>query len=91
MTLMKLVLNNLHIHYFSFFKAPKIVIKENNKFHRAFLWGVKEGGRRINCLSWNKVCRDKKEGGLGVKQCEISSLTLMSKWIWRIVNDKESL
>lgn len=39
MVLLNLVLNNLAIHFLSFYKAPKSIIKSIIKIQRVFLWG----------------------------------------------------
>lgn len=63
-TLINSVLNSLPFYFFSFYKAPKVVIKELIRIQRDFLWGAKEDSRGIYWVAWDKVCRDKKEGGL---------------------------
>lgn len=39
MVLLNLVLNNLVVHFFSFYKAPKSVIKSIIKIQSVLLWG----------------------------------------------------
>lgn len=46
-TLIKLVLNNLPIYYFSIFKAPSGVIDSLEKIRRMFLWGGNESNNKI--------------------------------------------
>lgn len=55
------VLNSLPIYLFSFYKAPKVVLVEIEKIQRAFLWGGTREKRKVNWVSWSKVCRHKKE------------------------------
>lgn len=38
-------------------------------------------------MAWDRVCIPKKDGGLGVKNVEAFNLALLSKWIWRCLND----
>lgn len=49
------------------------------------------GRRRINWISWEKVCLDKGKCGLGVKHYEHFNLSLLSKWKWRILNERKTI
>ncbi|CAL5209339.1 unnamed protein product [Lathyrus oleraceus] len=42
-------------------------------------------------VSWDKICLRTEEGGLGVKNVEWFNLSLMSKWGWRFLNDKQAI
>ncbi|XP_019427208.1 PREDICTED: uncharacterized protein LOC109335529 [Lupinus angustifolius] len=53
-TLIKSVLNSLSIYFFSFFKAPVVVILELEKIQRSFLWGRGEDRRGVHWMSWSK-------------------------------------
>ena len=46
--LLNSVLSNLHIFFFSFYKAYKVVLKEIIKIQRAFLWGGCEDAKKVN-------------------------------------------
>nr|GEW08797.1 hypothetical protein [Tanacetum cinerariifolium] len=43
------------------------------------------------CVNWNSVCKPKVEGGLGIKSLDSWNKALMSKHIWNIITEKESL
>nr|GFA60769.1 hypothetical protein [Tanacetum cinerariifolium] len=43
------------------------------------------------CVNWNSVCKPKVEGGLGIKSLDSWNKALMSKHIWNIITQKESL
>lgn len=90
MTLLNLVINSLSIHFFSLFKALKVVVKEIIRLQLSFLWGGEERIRKINWISW-KVCLSKEEFCFGFKNCELFNLALMCKWFWRILKEKKSL
>lgn len=60
MTLINSVLNSLPLYFFSFYKAPKRVIKSLVAIQRNFLWGDKEDSKTINWVRWSKVCLPKK-------------------------------
>ena len=44
---------------------PPKVIKCVDKLNRDFLWGSTENNKKIHMVSWKKVTKPKKDGGLG--------------------------
>lgn len=34
-------------------------------------------------ISWNKLCRDKKTGGLGIKKLQRQNIAMLAKWWWK--------
>ncbi|RZB71032.1 LINE-1 retrotransposable element ORF2 protein [Glycine soja] len=90
-TLINSVLSSLPLYFFSFFKAPKVVIKELTQIQRDFLWGSHEEERKICWVSWEDICKPKKEGGLGVKNLEVLNISLLAKWKWRCIHDHNAL
>lgn len=87
--LLNYVFNSLTIHFFSLFKAPKVVSNGIIKLLRTFLWGGKEGRRKLSWMLWDKVCLEKSKRELGVKYCEVFNSVLLVKCHWRILNEKE--
>lgn len=52
-------------------------------------WG--ESKRKIAWVKWERVCKSKKECGLGVKNLEWLNSALLAKWKWRILNEENGL
>nr|KYP49697.1 Putative ribonuclease H protein At1g65750 family [Cajanus cajan] len=73
-------LTSLPLYFLSFYKMLKQVVRNIVKIQRVFLWGAKEGERKIPWVSWKKICQDKIKGGLGVKNIEMFNDALLSKW-----------
>jgi hypothetical protein len=43
--------------------------------------------KRAYCMvKWNRVCRSKSKGGLGVKDLAKQNISLLSKWWWKLQN-----
>lgn len=91
MVSLNLVLNSILLFYFSFYKAPKIVIHEIIKIQRTFLWKGDKNKRKINQVSWSLGCKPKINGGLENKQCKLFNAALLSKWAWTILIDHNSV
>jgi hypothetical protein len=80
------VLNAIPIFYLSFLKIPNKVWKKVVRIQREFLWGGVKGGKKISWVKWSVVCRDRKKGGLGVRDIRIVNLSLLTKWRWRLLS-----
>lgn len=78
-SLLNSVLNNIPIFWFSFFKAPRVVLEEITRIQKQLLWGYKEGRRGMCWVKWDKVCLKKEYGGLGVKNVEAFNFAIISK------------
>jgi hypothetical protein len=85
------VLNSIPIFLLSLLKMPATVINKVIQIQRQFPWGGVKGGRKLCWLSWKTVCRDKKEGGLGVKDIKIVNVSLLSKWRWKLLQHEPAL
>ncbi|GAV83739.1 hypothetical protein CFOL_v3_27185 [Cephalotus follicularis] len=67
------------------------IMKECEAILRRFLWhgngNYKKGGE----LAWNKVCRPKEEGGLGIKSTRAWNFAAILKHGWEICHKKKSV
>lgn len=55
------------------------------------MWGGNEEKRKIAWVSWEVVCRSKDKGGLGLRELNLFNLSLLGKWSWRLLVEKEAL
>ncbi|GKV29203.1 hypothetical protein SLEP1_g38149 [Rubroshorea leprosula] len=90
-TLLRSVLFALPIYFMSVFKIPKIVLHELVCLQRKLLWGYMEEKSRLAWLSWEKVCRRRNEGGLGIPNLECRNIALLGKWWDRFENEESSV
>lgn len=60
---------------------------------RDFLWGSKQGERKLHLISWEVVCQPKKCGGLRIRPAiaRWTNLAMMSKLAWRLFKEKDHL
>nr|KYP37647.1 Putative ribonuclease H protein At1g65750 family [Cajanus cajan] len=85
------VLSSLPIFYFSFYKMPRKVQKEVESIQRKFLWGEEQDHRKVAWVSWDKICRKKSQGGLGIKYLSLFNDSLLAKWRWHMYHDRSNL
>ncbi|GLT39105.1 hypothetical protein SLA2020_133120 [Shorea laevis] len=83
-TLINSVLSSLPVFLMSVFLIPKGTLTSIDKMRRSFLWGGEGEGKKINWVKWEKVCKDKECGGLGVRDLRSFNLALMGKWWGRL-------
>ncbi|KAI3741278.1 hypothetical protein L1987_58949 [Smallanthus sonchifolius] len=85
--LIQSVLDSLPVYFFSLFKAPYKVINILEKNRRNFLWGCSGESRKINRVSWEKICAAKSDWGLGLGSLKVLNISLLTKWWWRFNTD----
>jgi hypothetical protein len=81
-TLIKASLSSLVIYHMSMFFLPKTTVENIEKIRRKFFW---QGGRlkkKYHLVRWEKVCKVRKKGGLGLKDLRRMNISLLCKWWW---------
>jgi hypothetical protein len=81
--LLKSVLQALSVYAFSALVAPNFILTTIRNIQRRFLWQGTKEERKITLVSWQKVCKPKKEGGLGLRDPAILNKVLSEKIWWR--------
>jgi hypothetical protein len=56
-----------------------------------FWWGSKDGKRKIHWMSWAKLSKSKKGGGMGFRGIKNFNKALLGKHCWRLMTGEESL
>ncbi|GAU48001.1 hypothetical protein TSUD_404780 [Trifolium subterraneum] len=51
----------------------------------------KLGERKIVWVSWDKICRPKNRGGLGIRDLRVVNLAFLGKWRWMIIAGGQGL
>lgn len=90
-TLIQSVLSSIPIYSLSLFLLPKSVILDLIKVQQGYLWGGNLENTKISWVSWDDICKPKKEGGLGIRDLGVFNIALVGKWIWRLLDEKNRL
>lgn len=89
--LINYVMNAIPMYTLSFHRAPRKVIKEIKSIQRKFLQKGVEGERGVNWFSWDNLCRENEDGGLGVRDIETMNVSLLMKWKCRILTEDNTV
>ena len=51
-------------------------------------WQSDSRKRKYRLTKWNIVCRPKDQGGLGIEVLDIKNKCLLSKWLFKLMNEE---
>ena len=85
-TMTKAVLSSIPVHTMSTINLPVSTLEKLDSLSRSFVWG---SGQHL--VSWEKICKPKAEGGLGIRGSRDMNKALIAKVGWRLLRDSESL
>ncbi|XP_074282741.1 uncharacterized protein LOC141607283 [Silene latifolia] len=91
LVLVQSVLNTLYNYWASMFILPQGVINKIESICRNFLWDGGVDYKRTPLISWEKICKPKIEGGLGLKQDTLWNQTAVGKLVWWIASKSDHL
>ena len=80
--------SSLSIYFMSLFVILKKVVVRLEKETFCGEGGALE--QKPYLVNWAIVCLEKQKGGLGIRNLSIFNETLLGKWSWRFVSEKES-
>lgn len=76
-------------------KFPHNISKEIDNVNRNFFWNnnLERDGYQIptSLISWNKICRAKYQGVLGIKKTRDINAALLTKLGWKILTDPDNI
>lgn len=91
MIMIKSVLSAMPSHSMSHFKLPKGLCLELQSAMTRFWWDSNPEQRKMSWISWEKMTKPKKKGGLGFKELTFTNDALLAKLSWRILKNPNCL
>jgi hypothetical protein len=88
LTLINSVLTSLPMFMLSFLEIPIGVRKRLDFFRSRFFWQSDGHKKKYRLTKWNIICRPKDQGGLGVEVLELKNKSLLSKWLFKLINEQ---
>jgi hypothetical protein len=81
--LVRTVLDSMPTYVMTALKPPKKFYKELDKLRKRFLWAGNQQLHGGKCkVSWARVCRPLRRGGLGILDLERFGHALRLRWLW---------
>lgn len=78
-------------HVMSCFRLPKTVTKKLTSVVSHFWWSGSGNKKGLHWFSWDKMCIDKKEDGIGFRDIQNFNTALLAKQLWRLIDKPKSL
>jgi len=88
LVLINSVLTSLAMFMLSFFEVPKQVLERLDYYRSRFFWQSEEHKKKYRLAKWNILCQPKEVGGLGIKNLDIQNRCLLSKWLFKLINEE---
>jgi hypothetical protein len=90
LTLASSVLSSLPSYYMQINWLPQSTCDDIDRTTRNFIWrGTNNSG--LHLVSWEKIARPKKHGGLGIRQAREANSCLLGKLVWDLVQSNDKL
>ena len=86
LVLINSVLSSLPIFMMSFFEVPIGVLKKLDAIRSRFYWQNGQFKKKYRLAKWNIICQPKEVGGLGVANLATKNICLLSKWLFKLLN-----
>ncbi|KAK4282634.1 hypothetical protein QN277_013989 [Acacia crassicarpa] len=91
LNLVQSVTNQMAVYSMQHVAIPVGVHKQMVEMQRDFVWGREEGKRKISAVSWELLCREKKNGGLGLRNLEFMNEALLGRVAWNMIAKPNNL
>jgi hypothetical protein len=88
LVLIESVLSSLAMFMMSFFEVPREVLKKLDYYRSRFFWQADGNKKKYRLTRWNIICEPKDQGGLGIKDLDIHNQCLLSKWLFKLINEE---
>jgi ribonuclease HI len=89
--LVQSVTSAIPAYYMQNVALPTKICSKLDKINRDFIWGSTVEKKKMHMISWDKVCRPKDLGGLGLYTTKSRNIALLAKLNWRVMEESDSL
>ena len=87
LVLIESVLTSISMFMLSFFEIPRGILEKLDYYRSRFFWQTDEHKKKYRLTKWNIICQPRDQGGLGIKDLDIQNQCLLSKWLFKLINE----
>jgi len=84
-------LESLPAHTMQCFQLPSVVANNIDRISREFFWKKHNTEKGLPLVAWNKICRLKQNGGIGLRKTAAINQAYQSKLAWKIFTNQNSM
>jgi hypothetical protein len=88
LVLINSILSSLLMFMMSFFRIPKGVLNKLDYYKSRFFWQCDGHKKKYILAKWSILHKPKSLGGLGIIDLEVQNKCLLSKWLFKLINDE---
>ena len=89
--LIKSILQALPTYCMGVFKMTQGFCDRNEQLIRDFWWGDENGHSKVHWMSWERMIKPKRGGGIGFKDMKLFNQALLARQAWRLIQRPNSL
>ncbi|KAL9440886.1 hypothetical protein AB3S75_019544 [Citrus x aurantiifolia] len=89
-TLAQLVIQAIPIFAMQTTRIPHGILDKIDRISRRFIWGSKNGSRKLSLINWKMIYSPKVEGGIGFKNLTNMNNALLMKIGWNVLTSSHS-
>jgi len=78
------------VHAMQCYKLPGMVTQQLDRINRDFFWKNSHLDKGMPLVAWDKVCRPKQLGGLGLRKTSAVNTAFLAKLGWKILTQPEN-
>lgn len=90
-TLIKAVAYAMPVYSMNVFQLPMELCSEIDSMMARFWWGSTQERKKNSWVSWQKMGKTKKEGGMGFRNLHLFNQALLANQAWKLIQRPESL
>jgi len=83
-------LESLPTHVMQCYPLPTRITCQIDRTHREFLWKTSNSNKGMPLVAWDKICRPKTLGGLGLRKSAAVNTACLAKLGWRFLTQPEN-
>jgi len=84
-------LESLPTHTMQCYRLPSRITDHLDRINREFFWRTSSTAKGLPLVAWDKVCRPKQLGGLGIRKAAAVNTAFMAKLVWKFLTQPENL